>query len=73
MAKYNLTQEHDKCIGCGSCVGICPDFWDLGDDGKAKPKKDSFEDDDLECNKQAADSCPVNIIHITKESGEKLI
>ena len=32
------------------------------------------EEKDYQVNKEAADSCPVNVIHITnKETGEKII
>jgi len=22
-----VIHEKDKCIGCGACVAVCPDFW----------------------------------------------
>lgn len=56
-----IKQEHDKCISCGTCIGVCPDNWEMGDDGKAKFKK---ADSDLDCNKKAADSCPVKCITV---------
>jgi len=62
--KYKIIQEHAKCIGCGACVATCPDNWMMGSDGKAKPKKTIIEEKDYDCNKQAADVCPVNIISI---------
>jgi len=27
--------ERDKCIGCGSCVAICPKYFELIEDGKS--------------------------------------
>lgn len=56
--------EHDRsgCIGCGACAALCPDNWTMAADGKSKPKK--LELKDLGCNKDAADACPVNVIHI---------
>ena len=36
MAK--VIQQHDKCIGCGTCVAVCPAFWQMSDDGKAQLK-----------------------------------
>ncbi len=67
-----IIQKHEECIGCGSCIAICPKFWDMGDDGKARPKggvKNNSGDYELEikkaeCNKEAADACPVQIIEI---------
>lgn len=66
-----IIQEHEKCIGCGSCVVLCPKYWEMGDDAKAKPinsKKigDNYELDieKVECNKDAQDSCPVQCIMV---------
>lgn len=64
--------EHQKCIGCGTCVAICPKYWQMGDDGKANllgGKTDSkgnyeLEVKKLECNQEAADACPVQCIRI---------
>jgi len=79
MAKYRIEHDRENCISCGSCWSLCPDFWEQGDDGKASLKNNSgnkleIEEKDLKCNKSAAESCPVNIIHIIDlESGKKLI
>ena len=62
MTKYKVTQEHDNCISCGACVAACPDNWEMGEDGKAKPKSEMV--DDVGCNQAAADACPVSIIHV---------
>lgn len=51
----------DECVGCGSCVEICPEVFELRDD-KAwviGPDKCSTCD----CN-EAADICPVQAITI---------
>jgi len=67
-----IIQEHEKCIGCGSCVAICPKYWEISDDGKAKligSKLSSKKNYELEvqkvgCNKEAAEACPVQCIHV---------
>ena len=61
MVKYKVKQDKNLCIGCGVCVAVCPGNWEMTDDGKAKPKK---SESDLDCNKEAADACPVNCIHV---------
>ena len=66
MAKYKITQEREKCIGCMACVSICPENWEMKSDGKAKPKKTELDEKGYKCNKQAEDACPVSIIHIKK-------
>ena len=70
MAK--ITQEREKCIGCGTCVAVCSDFWVMGEDGKStlKGAKDvgngifELEIDDGGCNKEAASACPVQVIKV---------
>ncbi|MBW2964970.1 ferredoxin [Candidatus Woesearchaeota archaeon] len=61
---YKIEQDHDACIGCGACANVCPDNWEMTDDGKAKPKKTKV--DDIGCNQAAADGCPVSCITVTK-------
>jgi ferredoxin len=48
----------EKCIGCGLCVSVCEEVFELGDDGKAKVK----EQKDVPCVEQAVKSCPVQAI-----------
>ena len=64
--------NHDKptCIGCGACAAVCPDNWEMGDDGKANPKSTDLPEEG--CNMDAANSCPVKCIHLEKD-GKKLI
>jgi ferredoxin len=69
-----IIQEREKCIGCGSCAALCPKFFEMTDDGKAKllnPEKNAEGNDELEvekveCAQEAVDACPVQIIHILK-------
>jgi len=67
-----IIHERNKCIGCGLCITLCPDFWEMGDDGKSQlinSKKTKNEDYELEvneagCSKEAAESCPVKCIKV---------
>jgi ferredoxin len=68
-----IIQEHNRCIGCGSCVAVCPKHWEMTDNGKAKPINsekvgENYELDvkEASCNKEAADSCPVECIVLKK-------
>ncbi len=69
MAKYKLEIDSATCIGCAACSAVC-DNWEMNGD-KAVPKVADV--DDVGCNKDAAENCPVTCIHITENAtGKKL-
>ena len=36
-----IIHEREKCIGCGACAAVCPEFWEMKGDGKSHLKKSS--------------------------------
>lgn len=72
MAK--VIHEKKDCISCGACAAINPDFWEMDDEGLAQLKEShelpdgkwerEINDEDKESNQEAADVCPVQIIHV---------
>jgi ferredoxin len=60
MVKIEIDKE--KCIGCGACASACDNF-ELRE-GKAHAKK--AEVDEIGCNQEAADACPVEAIKIIR-------
>lgn len=56
--------DKEKCIGCASCAGACPDVFEMGEDGKAQVKKDANLKAD--CLNMAISSCAVDAIYIEK-------
>ncbi len=50
--------DKEKCIGCGLCIELCPEVFDMQSDGKSGVK----EDKDIPCVKDAIVSCPVEAI-----------
>ena len=52
--------DKKKCIGCGTCPGVCPEVFEMRDDGKAHVKKGA--DKKTGCIDEAIDSCPVDAI-----------
>lgn len=54
--------DKDVCIGCGLCVGVCPEVFDLDGDGKAVAIEDEIAADVLTDAKEAANQCPVEAI-----------
>jgi ferredoxin len=59
---YRIIQDREACIGCGACVSVCPENWEMKDDGKSSPIKTEVEE--IGCNQDAADICPVQCIKI---------
>ena len=64
---YKIKQDREKCIGCGSCVAVCGENWEM--DG-AKSKAKATEVKEIGCNQKAADACPVGIITIEEVEKE---
>jgi ferredoxin len=67
--------DRDECTACESCWAVCPDFFEQNntDNLSQVVKKYRIEDDIAEgeapddlrdCVQEAADSCPVEIIHV---------
>lgn len=74
MAKYKILQDRDNCIGCGACSAICPEFWEMDEEGLAHLKESTEVDgqsereinteEDRARNQEAVDACPVRVIRI---------
>lgn len=62
---HKIKVDEECCIGCGSCVAICPEFFELGDDGKIRCKKPETEE--IGCAQQAAEACPAGCINVEKQ------
>ena len=89
MERFKIEHDRPGCIGCGACAAVCPSFWDMSPvDGKSDLKNSKkIEEDgevireemgiiegDFSVNLVAAESCPVNVIHILNlEENKKLI
>ena len=68
--------QRDECISCGTCVDVCPEFFELsGDDNFSQVLEPYRISGDLsrgepspeleERIQEAADLCPVQIIHLS--------
>jgi len=60
--KININKE--KCIGCGYCASVCPEVFELGEDGKSKVKEGVNFSDFEDQIKEAKEGCPVGAIEI---------
>jgi len=50
--------DKEKCVGCGACKSVCPEIFEVGDDGKAFVK----EQKSIPCVKEAIQYCPLKAI-----------
>jgi len=74
MGKYKILHYKQDCISCGACAAICPEFWQMDEEGYAQLKEsinvgDHWEreinsEEDRAKNREAADACPAQIIKI---------
>ena len=55
-----LSVDKEKCVGCGLCVGLCPESFQLDFDGKSEATTSEVND----CARQAATHCPVKAIQV---------
>jgi len=71
ISKVNaeIAMDAAACIGCGACLSVCPENWEMierNGEFKAKPKKLDIIEDEYNSNSEAATICPVECIHIEK-------
>ena len=73
--KIKVTIERDDCILCGACWSECPEVFEAGpEDGLSQiveayqvdgnPAVGEVPTDLEECVTNAAEACPVEIIHV---------
>ena len=48
----------DTCTGCGVCVDVCPEVFELGDDDIAIVMADPVPADSEDACRDAAEQCP---------------
>jgi ferredoxin len=59
------TVDTELCSGCGLCETICPEVFELGDDGLAHVLEAS-DCDEAGCCEEAAESCPDEAIILSE-------
>lgn len=82
---YQIRHDRPNCIGCNACAAIAPTFWEMSPlDGQSDIiggtktpegwEELDISEEDFQKNMDAAEACPVNVIHLIKiGSGEQLI
>lgn len=56
--------DKDTCIGCGLCPDICPEIFQMDDDGKAIAYKPDVPENLADSAQDAESQCPVNAITV---------
>ena len=56
--------DQETCIGCGLCPSMCPEVFQMNDDGKAESVVDEVPGEVAVSAKEAEGSCPVNAIKV---------
>ncbi len=54
--------NRDNCIGCGACEAICPEVFNLDDDGISTVIIDNFDNIDNNTLQDAIEGCPTGAI-----------
>lgn len=77
--KFKVVIERDKCTSCGSCEEVCPELFELDKEGIAHiigseriENNDELKINEKKCCVDAAESCPVMIIHVYEDNVELL-
>lgn len=75
MSPFKVTIDRDECISCAACWEDCPEFFEEDEEDGLSQVVEQYRDgsnvavgeapDELEdCVNEAADDCPVEIIHV---------
>ena len=56
--------DADVCVGSGSCVSLCPEVFEMSDDGVAVAKTAEVPAEHEAACRDAAESCPVEAVII---------
>lgn len=68
-----ITHDRVKCIGCGQCASVCPEYWYIDNDGKARMRNSidkkgiavgKIDNDDLPQMEEVVKLCPLHLINI---------
>lgn len=56
--------DKDGCIACGLCADVCPEIFEMEDDGKAGASENEIPENLITSAKDAEEGCPVSVITV---------
>ncbi|MEV0364701.1 ferredoxin [Nocardia fusca] len=60
-----VSVDSDRCRGHGVCAALCPDTFEVTDNGYAETRNPAVPDDRVDAVVDAADACPEHAIVVT--------
>ncbi len=57
----------EGCIGCGACLGVAPEVFEMNDQGMSTPKEEVVKPELEESARDAMEVCPVGAISEVEE------
>jgi ferredoxin len=61
------TVDKNLCLGCGICVDVCPEVFEMDDDNKAQAKVNPIPPEAEGSCREAAEQCPESAIKIEED------
>lgn len=58
-----IVLDEEECIGCESCVEVCPEVFGFDEQSEIARVKDIDPDSFFDCIEEAIDVCPVDCIY----------
>ena len=59
-----VSVDKAKCIGCGLCMAVAPEIFEMGSDGKSHVKKQPENETEEKKVMNAKESCPTEAIKV---------
>lgn len=56
--------DRDACISCGLCASVCPEVFELDDEGISVVIQDPVASENEDCAKEAEADCPTDAISV---------
>jgi len=59
--------DREPCLGCGLCIEVCPEVFEMDDDSRAQAKMNQVPPESEGTCRDAAEQCPESAIKIEED------